>query len=89
MQAPFCSVEAEQLSYMGPTDLVKYSNSLTATFSFSSSSSVIIINGFERHYIVNILVQVQYFIRNTSMVVTHIEGSGNGARVYVVNLFFL
>ena len=29
--------------------------------------------------------QVQYFIRNTSMVVTKIEGSGNGARVYVVS----
>ena len=77
-------MEAEQLSYMGPTDLVQFSHSLAATFSF-----VIISKGIERHYIVNILLQVQYFIRNTSMVVTHIEGSGNGARVYVVNLFFL
>ena len=31
---------------------------------------------------------MQYFIRNTSMVVTHIEGSGSGARVYVVGFFF-
>ena len=31
---------------------------------------------------------MQYFIRNTSMVVTQIEGSGSGARVYVVGFFF-
>ena len=31
---------------------------------------------------------MQYFIRNTSMVATHIEGSGSGARVYVVGFFF-
>ena len=37
-QAPFCSVEAEQLSYMGPTELV--SNSSTS--STISSSSIII-----------------------------------------------
>ena len=49
MQAPFCSVEAEQLSYMGPTDLVQFSHSLAATF----SSVIISKKGIERHYIVN------------------------------------
>ena len=38
-QAPFCSIEAEQLSYMGPTELV--SNSSTSSI-FSSSSIILI-----------------------------------------------
>ena len=95
MQAPFCSIEAEQLSYLGPTDLVPITSHIYQLYDVCTCDGpfdmCIWSLSWSWLYVVTnvsyatVTDQVQYFIRNTSMVVTKIEGSGNGARVYVVS----